>query len=183
VKGSEDGTEVDGINFLKCSSGKGATGFHSMEGSANSWFSFWRKNSKNHSWEEFSMALNRRLGGKERSFVFQKLVKLKQNGRVEEYIQEFEGLVSQAPQIAKEQFLGYFFAMIRPHDPKEVMRLMEIALDVEEAIKEEKGGNSRNELYRGNSGMASNARKESFSTNREVRPGEGSRNKGSRTLP
>jgi len=39
------------------------------------------------------MALNRRFGGKERCFVFEKLAKLKQQGRGEEYIQEFEGLV------------------------------------------------------------------------------------------
>jgi len=38
--------------------------FISMEGSANSWFTFWRKNSKNHSWEEFSMALDKRFGEK-----------------------------------------------------------------------------------------------------------------------
>jgi len=43
------------------------------------------------------MALNRRSGGKEKRSVFEKLAKLKQNGRVEDYIQESEGLVSQAP--------------------------------------------------------------------------------------
>jgi len=101
------------------------------------------------------MALNQRFGGKERCFVFEKLAKLKQNGRVEEYIQEFEGLVSQARSIGEEQLLRYFFAglqpkirnQIRPHDPKEVMREMEIALDVEEAFKEEKGGQQWVEEY------------------------------------
>jgi len=101
--------------------------FISMEGSISHWFSFWRKNSKNPSFEEFSMVLNRRFGGKERSFVFEKLAKIKQNGRVDEYIQDFELLVSQAPQTGDEQLLGYFFTglqskirnQIRPHDPKE----------------------------------------------------------------
>jgi len=96
------------------------------------------------------MALNPRFGGKERSSVFEKLAKLKQNGRVEDYIQEFERLVSQAPLTGEEQLLGYFFVglqpkiqnQIKPHDPKEVMKAMEIALDVEEAFKEEKGGSS-----------------------------------------
>lgn len=96
------------------------------------------------------MALNRRFGGKERRSVFEKLAKLKQNGRVEDYIQDFEGLVSQAPLTGEEQLLGYFFAglqprirnQIRPHELKEVMRAMEIALDVEEALKEEKGGST-----------------------------------------
>jgi len=88
------------------------------------------------------------------------------------------------------------------------MRAMEIALDVEESFKEEKGGNNgyrnnasygryqggtgitaRTKVYRGNSGQvsASNARKKSFNSSREVRSEgvarEGSRNKGSRTLP
>ena len=83
--------------------------FISREGSASPWFSFWRKNSKNPSWEEFSMALNRRFGGKERIFVFKKLAKIKQNGKVDEYIQLFEFLLSQAPQTGDEQLLGYSF--------------------------------------------------------------------------
>ena len=189
--------------------------FISMEGSASPWFSFWRKNSKNPSWEEFSMALNRRFGGKERSSVFEKLAKIKQNGRIHEYIQDFELLVSQAPQTGEEQLLGYFFAglqskirnQIRPHDPKELMRAMEIALDVEESFREEKissfghrnnasflhyqgstGITCHTNLHKGNSGpvsssLTSTARNESSSSNREFRPGEGSRNRGSRTLP
>ena len=88
----------------------------------------------------------------------------------------------------EKQLLGYFFVglqpkiqnQIIPHDPKEVMRAMEIALDVEETFKEEKGSNNgfrsmasfrcsgitgHTEVYRGNSGsmvssVASNARKE-----------------------
>jgi len=181
-----------------------------MESSASSWFVFWKKNSKNQSWEEFSLALIRRFGGKEHSSVFEKLAKLKQNGRVEDYIQEFEGLVSQAPQTGEEQLLGYFFAglqprirnQIRPHDPKEVMRAMEISLNVEEAFNEEVKGNggyrnattfrrsgilSRTDVTRGSGGssatsMASNAKKETTTANREARPEESTRNRGSRTL-
>ena len=51
--------------------------------------------------------LNRRFGGKERSFGFEKLAKIKQNGRIDEYIQDFELLVSQEPQTGEEQLLGY----------------------------------------------------------------------------
>ena len=98
---------------------------------------------------------------------------------MDEYIQELELLVSQAPQTRDEQLLGYFFAglqskirnQIRPHDPKELMRAMEIALDVEESFREEKWGSNgyrnnapygryyggtiitaRTKVYRGNSG-------------------------------
>jgi len=116
-----------------------------------------------------------------------------------------------------EQLLDIFFVglqsmicnQIRPHDPKELMRVMEIALDVEETLREEKRGGNRNsacygryqggtgiiarrKMYNGNSGqvsssLATNARKELSNSTRDVRTGgvagEGSRNMGSRTLP
>jgi len=87
------------------------------------------------------------------------------------------------------------------------MRAMEIALDVEEFFREEKTSNignrnnasfgryqgrtritSQTKLYKGNSGpisssLARNARKESSTSSREFRRGEGSINKGSWTLP
>jgi len=57
-------------------------------------------------------------------------------------------LVSQAPQTGDEQLLGYFSIglqskicnQIRPHDPKELMRAMEIAQDVEDVSYEKKNG-------------------------------------------
>jgi len=181
--------------------------FITMEGSASPWFSFWRKEKQLQ--ESFLgrvfHGVNRRFGGKKRSSVFEKLAKIKQNGRIDEYIQDFELLVSQAPQARKEQLLGYFFAklqskicnQIRPHDPKDLRRAMEIALDVEESFKEEKTGSigyrnnasfgryqggtgitGNTDLHKGNSGpisssLASTARKESSSSNREFQPGEG----------
>ena len=80
---------------------------------------------------------------------------------------------------------------------------MEISLDVEEALNEEiKGINSyrnattfsrsgimsRADVTRGSGGssatsIASNARKETITTNKEARPGESTKNRGSRTLP
>jgi len=38
------------------------------------------------------------------------LAKIKQQGSLEDYIQEFELLVSQAPNITEEQMMGYFLA-------------------------------------------------------------------------
>jgi len=80
------------------------------EGNASHWFNFCRQNSKNPSWNEFSLALIWRFEDKERSSVFERLARLKQDGRVEEHIQELEVLVDQAPTTTKEQLLGYFFA-------------------------------------------------------------------------
>lgn len=134
---------------------------------------------------------------------------------MEEYIQEFEALVAQAPNTPEEQLVGYFLAglqikirnQIRPHDPKELMRAMEITLDLEDLKKGAKvyrnnvttlcyeggpGVMTQAESFEGMtrqiaSGMASNARKESFNTLKEMRSGanmgEGSRHKSSHTLP
>jgi len=77
-----------------------------MKGGANHWFKFWRKKSKNQSWEEFTEALIRRFGGRERSSIFERLAKIKQQGNMEDYIQEFEILVLQAPNITEEQMMG-----------------------------------------------------------------------------
>jgi len=48
-----------------------------MEGSASHWFNVWQKNYTNPSWEEFSVALNQRFGGREHNSVFAKLAKIK----------------------------------------------------------------------------------------------------------
>jgi len=85
----------------------------SMEGGANHWFRFWKRKVKNPSCEDLIEALIRRFWGKERSFFFEKLATLRQSGGVEEYVQEFEVLVSQTSEVSEEQLLGYFFASLR----------------------------------------------------------------------
>jgi len=63
--------------------------FISMEGSGCPWLSFWRKNSKNPSWEEFSMALNRRFGlGERRGVLF--LRSWQRSNRMEELMNTFK---------------------------------------------------------------------------------------------
>jgi len=57
-----------------------------MEGSSSHWFKIWRQNSKNHSQSEFSKALIRRFGGKERNLVFERLARQKKHGRVKDYV-------------------------------------------------------------------------------------------------
>lgn len=56
----------------------------------------------NPSWNDFKEVLFQRYGGKERSFVFEKLAKIKQKGSVEAFIQEFELLISKAPNMMEE---------------------------------------------------------------------------------
>lgn len=149
--------------------------FISMEGNASHWFRFWKKKTQNHSWENFTAALIKRFGGKERCSVFEKLAALRQSGGVEEYVQEFEMLVSQITEISEDQLLGYFFAglksgirnQIRPHDPKDLMRAMEIARDLEDSFKETRseGGNSyrnNNSISRYQGGMGVISRTETY---------------------
>lgn len=88
--------------------------------------------------------LSRRFGGKEHITIFESLVEIRKQEKVDDYIQEFEMLVSQTPQTFEDQLLGYFFArlqsntrnQIRPHDPKDLIRAIQIAQDVEEAMQE-----------------------------------------------
>jgi len=128
---------------------------------------------------------------------------------MEDYIQEFEILVSQAPNITEEQMKGYFLAglqpkirhQIRPHDPKELTRAMEIALDLEETLNWDKyatnsyrtgqfrytggiGVMTRSDNHKGGSRKAgfsviSDARKE----NRHNMVGIEGTSKNSKTLP
>ena len=96
----------------------------------------------------------RRFGGRERISILERLAKIKQQGSIEDYIQEFEVLVSQAPNVMEEQMLGYFMTrlqpkvrlLIKPHDPKELTRAMEIAMDLEETANCDKGGVSVTEI-------------------------------------
>ena len=59
--------------------------------------------------EDCPAALNRRFGGRERSTIFESLTAIRQDEKVDDYIQEFE-ILSQAPHTFEEQLLEYFFA-------------------------------------------------------------------------
>ncbi|WVY99279.1 hypothetical protein V8G54_025349 [Vigna mungo] len=51
-----------------------------MERGANHWFRFWKKKTKNPSWEELAEALIRRFGGRDRALVFETLVVVREKG-------------------------------------------------------------------------------------------------------
>ncbi|MCI66694.1 hypothetical protein A2U01_0087952, partial [Trifolium medium] len=67
-----------------------------MEGNAVHWFQCWHQKSKNASWEEFVTARLQRYGGSRCGTVCERLAAIRQKGRVENYIQDFELLVSEA---------------------------------------------------------------------------------------
>lgn len=152
------------------SSVKPRLAFISMEGNTVHWFQYWRQKAKNPSWEEFVTTLLRRFSGNGRGTVFERLATLRQMGNVEDYVQEFELLVAQAPSISEDQLLGYFLTglrqdirgQVRPHDTKDLTRAMEVARDIEEAMKEVRsfgGASSRNPntgfMYQGGGGIVS----------------------------
>jgi len=62
--------------------------------------------------EEFTTALSRRFGGQERSIVYRKLAAIRKHEMIEDYIQEFELLVSQVTQTSEGQLAGVFFCGI-----------------------------------------------------------------------
>lgn len=57
-----------------------------MEGGVSYWFRFWKKKTKNPSWEDLMEALIRRFEGRNRGSVFEKLTAMRQKGMMEEYI-------------------------------------------------------------------------------------------------
>jgi len=125
-------------------------------------------------------------------------------------------LVSQAPTVQEEQMMGYFLAGLQPnirqqlhsHNPNELERAMEVALDLEETTYLERGGgqNQRPSLFRyvggsvvtarpenhkgfsrsGAANTINNMRRETSNAAREGRfntyNGEGIKNRGARTL-
>ncbi|KOM33114.1 hypothetical protein LR48_Vigan01g267000 [Vigna angularis] len=112
-----------------------------MEGEANHWFRFWRKKVKKPTWATLTEAMVRRFGGRHRGTIFEKLAAVRQRESVEEYVREFEILVSQATEVTEEQLLGYFFAglqeelrdLVRPYNPRDLLTAMERARDVEQS--------------------------------------------------
>ncbi|WVZ26428.1 hypothetical protein V8G54_004972 [Vigna mungo] len=77
-------------------------------------------------WEEFRDAVVRRLGGRERGTVFEKLALLQLRGSVEDYVQEFEMLVPKQEE---------------PQNPKDLLTAMEVAWDVKEVGRSQKLNN------------------------------------------
>jgi hypothetical protein len=59
-------------------------------------------------WTQLKEALLNRYGGHGDGDVYEQLTDLKQDGTVEEYINEFEYLTAQIPKLPDKQFLGYF---------------------------------------------------------------------------
>ncbi|KAL9325502.1 hypothetical protein ACSQ67_006147 [Phaseolus vulgaris] len=87
------------------------------------------------SWEKLKRALIARYDGRRLENPFEELSTLRQAGRVEEFVEAFELLSSRVGRLSEEQYLGYF--MSENSNPSNRMRMMRMAKDVEEEIKED----------------------------------------------
>lgn len=82
----------------------------------------------------------RSFRGHDRGTMFERLTVVKQKNTFNKYIQEFEMLVVQTKGVTEDQLLGYFFASLQgevrsqicPHNPRELLTVMEVARNVEE---------------------------------------------------
>ena len=76
------------------------------------------------------------------------MASLKQRGSVAEYVEEFEQAATSLSSMPEDQQLGFFMnglrteikRRVRIHDPEDLHRAMQLALDVEEELIEEEGG-------------------------------------------
>lgn len=59
-------------------------------------------------WDQLKLALVERYGGIGEGDIFEQLASLQQEGSIDEYIQEFERLISQVRHLPDDQYCGYF---------------------------------------------------------------------------
>ncbi|XP_020229533.1 uncharacterized protein LOC109810472 [Cajanus cajan] len=59
-------------------------------------------------WEKFKVELLERYGGIGDGNIFEQLTALRQDGDIEDYIQQFERLIVQVGRLPGEQYIGYF---------------------------------------------------------------------------
>ncbi|XP_057429344.1 uncharacterized protein LOC130722592 [Lotus japonicus] len=84
-----------------------------MEGSTIHYFNSLLHLDPGLTWEKLTNELLERYGTANRGDVFEQLSDLQQRGTIDEYVQEFERLLSQAPNLPDEQYFGYFIHGLR----------------------------------------------------------------------
>ncbi|KAI5447488.1 hypothetical protein KIW84_015083 [Lathyrus oleraceus] len=88
---------------------------------------------------------------------FEELSTLRQKGSVEEFVEAFELLSSQVGRLPEEQYLGYFISGLKPQirrrmrtlNPRNRIKMMRIAKDVEVELKEEDDDGERRDVKKG----------------------------------
>ena len=90
----------------------------------------------------------KRYCGRRSGNIYEQTASLKQLRSVAEYVEEYERVAAQLSSMPEDQQLGYFINGLRPeikrrvqiHNPEDLYRAMQLAVDVEEEMVEEQGG-------------------------------------------
>ncbi|GAU23118.1 hypothetical protein TSUD_305660 [Trifolium subterraneum] len=117
----------------------------SMEGSTIHWFNLLVETTEDLDWDRLKKELIARYGGERLESPFEELAALKQNGKVEEFVESFELLSSQVGRLPEDQYLGYFMNGLKPQirrrvrtlEPRDRRQMMRIAKHVEAELKDE----------------------------------------------
>lgn len=118
-------------------------------------------------WDQLKLELMERYGGIGEGDVFEQLVSLQQGGSVEEYIQDFERLISQVSRLPDDQYFGYFIhglkegirgrvRSMRALGPLSCSRLLNVARAVEYELQEKRGSVTRSSGVRSHFRSGSN---------------------------
>ncbi|XP_057416454.1 uncharacterized protein LOC130711034 [Lotus japonicus] len=84
-----------------------------MEGSTIHYFNSLLHLDPDLTWEKLTNELLERYGTANKGDVYEQLSDLQQRGSVDDYVMEFERLLSQAPNLPDEQYFGYFIHGLR----------------------------------------------------------------------
>lgn len=147
-----------------------------MEGPTIHFFKALSDEDDNLTWEVLKEALLERYGSIGEGSVFEQLSALRQEGGVEEYIQEFERLVAQVGKLSDEQYMGYFIHGLREGikgrvrslkvlGPITRSKMMNVARAVEAELLEKRTGWTRPRFTgsHGSGGFGSQFRSNGFS--------------------
>ncbi|CAL0311013.1 unnamed protein product [Lupinus luteus] len=123
-----------------------------MEGKAIRWFQWWEKCNPNPSWEGFKVAVIRRFQPSMIQNPFELLLSLKQEGIVEEYVEDFEKYVGALRTINPDFTKGIFlkelkeelWAEIRLYELKTLAEVMQKAILIGENHDDYNGGTIAN---------------------------------------
>ena len=90
----------------------------------------------------------KRYCGRRSGNVYEQMASLKQLGSVAEYVEEYKKGATRLSTMSEDQQLGFFMNglqaeikwQVRIHDPEDLHRAIQLALDIEEELIEEEGG-------------------------------------------
>ncbi|KAF2308746.1 hypothetical protein GH714_015465 [Hevea brasiliensis] len=101
-----------------------------------------KQRSPNMTWEQLSVELLQRFGGDAFASPYERLAAVRQDGSVDDFIDEFVARAAQVPGITDQFYIGFFLnglkaeirVRIRSQDTGDIFRLMTLAREVEREL-------------------------------------------------